>query len=155
LANAVTPETLLRWIGGQAGCKYDSSAKRGRGRPPMSKEIRDLAIQLATENPTWGYTKIQGVLKSLGHKVGRTTIRELLMSSGIVPAPDRKKGKKRKDFLRENLSVLSAVDFFTVEILTLTGFQRYSVMIVMQLATRRVTLAGIYLEPTGAWVEQI
>ena len=155
LVNAITPETLLRWIRSQAGSKYDSSAKRDRGRPTKPKEIRDLAIQLATENPTWGYTKIQGVLKSLGHDIGRTTIRELLVSSGIAPAPERKKGKKWKDFLRENLSVISATDFFTVELLRLTGFHRYSVMIVMQLATRRVTLAGVYLEPTGAWVEQV
>ena len=155
LANAITPETLTRWIRSQAGMKYDSSQERGSGRPPKPKEIQNLAIQLAAENPAWGYTKIQGVLESLGHKVGRTTIRELLMSSGIAPAPDRKKGKKWKDFLRENLSVISAVDFFTVEVLTLTGFHRYSVMIVMQLATRRVNLAGVYLEPTGAWVEQV
>jgi hypothetical protein len=123
-----------------------SSLKRGPGRPTNPKEMWDLAIQLATDNSTWGYTKIQGVLKSLGHRIGRTTIRELFSSSGIAPAPDRKKGKKWKDFLRENLSVISAVDFFTVEVLTLTGFQRYSVMIVMQLATRRVSLAEEYLE---------
>jgi hypothetical protein len=58
LANAVTPETLLRWIRGQAGSNYDSSLNRGSGRPPNPKEIRNLAIQLTTENPTWGYTKI-------------------------------------------------------------------------------------------------
>ena len=151
LANAITTETLLRWI----RSKYDSSAKRERGRPTIPKEMRDLAIQLAKENSTWGYTKVQGVLKSLGHKSGRTPIRELLVGSGIVPAPDRRKGKKWEDFLRENQSGISAVDFLTVEILTLTGFLRYLVMIVMRLATRRVTLAGIYLEPNGLWVEQV
>ncbi|MDA7633675.1 hypothetical protein N8766_06180 [bacterium] len=35
------------------------------------------------------------------------------------------------------------------------GHLDYSVTIVMQLATRRVSLAGVYLELNGAWVEQI
>ena len=61
------------------------------------------------------------------------------MSSGIAPAPDRKTGKKWKDFLRANLSVISAVDFFTAEVLILTGFLGVPVMIVMQLALLIVT----------------
>lgn len=155
LANAVTPETLTRWIRGQAGKKYDSSGTRRRGRPAKPKEIRDLVIRLAKENSGWGYTKIRGVLKSLGDEIGRTTISKILTDAGIPPAPDRRKGKKWKAFLRENMSVLSAVDFFTVELPTVLGFQRFTVMMVMQLGTRKVHLAGIREEPNGAWVEQV
>ena len=51
--------------------------------------------------------------------------------------------------------MLSAVDFFEVEVLSWGGLQRYWVMAVMELCTRRVTIAGITVEPTGAWVEQV
>lgn len=37
-------------------------------------EIRRLTVRMAEENPTWGYTRIQGALKNVGHRVGRSTI---------------------------------------------------------------------------------
>ena len=112
-------------------------------------------IRLAQENPDWGYSKIQGVAKSLGHLIGRTTIREILAKAGIVPAPERGKGKSWKTFLKANGSVMAATDFFTVELLRPSGFERYSVMMVVELATRRVHIAGIVSEPAGEWVEQV
>jgi hypothetical protein len=33
---------------------------------------------MAIENPTWGYTRIRGGLKSLGHTVARNTIKAIL-----------------------------------------------------------------------------
>ena len=42
-----------------------------------------------------------------------------------------------------------------VELLRLFGCERYSVMMVMELATRRVQIAGIVSEPTGQWIEQV
>ena len=33
---------------------------RGPGRPPIAKEIRTLALRMATENESWGYTRIVG-----------------------------------------------------------------------------------------------
>ena len=49
----VTPTTLLRWhrqlVTGTWTYPYT-----GPGRPPVSKQIRDLVLRLAAENPTWG-----------------------------------------------------------------------------------------------------
>jgi putative transposase len=52
-------------------------------------EIERLVVRMATENPTWGYTRIQGALKNVGHRVGRSTIRRILRAAGLVPAENR------------------------------------------------------------------
>jgi hypothetical protein len=74
--------------------------------------------------------RLRDVLRTLGHEIGRTTIQELLKEQGIEPAPSR--------------------DFLTVEVLTLRGVVRYHVLIVIDLASHRVEIAGIAHEPTGA-----
>jgi hypothetical protein len=51
--------------------------------------ITDLVVQMALENPSWGYTRIRGALDNLGHRVGRGTIANILKENGIAPAPER------------------------------------------------------------------
>src|SRR6202158_1325290 len=43
----------------------------------------------AEENPTWGYTRIKGALKNVGHRVGRSTIARILKAHGLPPVPER------------------------------------------------------------------
>ncbi len=61
-------------------------ANRSPGRPPVAKDIRELIVRMAQENPTWGYTRLRGALKNLGHELGRNTIKRLLAEHGIAPA---------------------------------------------------------------------
>jgi putative transposase len=138
-----------------AGGKYDGSKNKGPGRPSTAAEVKDLVVGLAKANRGWGYTRIQGALAHLGHEIGRSTIRQILLGAGLAPAPERCKGKTWKEFLKAHWSVLSAADFFTVEVMTLGGLQRYSVLVLMELCTRRVTIGGIVAEPTGRWIEQV
>jgi putative transposase len=56
-------------------------------------------IRMATENPTWGYTRICGGLKSLGHDVGRNTIKAILKDHGIGSARERGRNTPWKTFL--------------------------------------------------------
>ena len=39
--------------------KYDGSKNRSPGRPPTAKDIRELIVRMARENPTWGYTRLE------------------------------------------------------------------------------------------------
>jgi hypothetical protein len=41
------------------------------------------------ENPAWGYTRIQGAFKNLGHHVVRSTVAKVHTAHGISPAPAR------------------------------------------------------------------
>ena len=66
IASVATPATLLRWYRHLIAAKYDGSKNRSPGRPPTAKDIRELIVRVAQENPTWGYTRLRGALKNLG-----------------------------------------------------------------------------------------
>jgi transposase InsO family protein len=57
-------------------------------------------------------------------------------------------------FLKLHWDVLAATDFFTVEAATWHGLVTYYVLFVMELATRRVQIAGITPHPTAAFMQQ-
>ena len=54
IASVATPATLLRWYRHLIAAKYDGSKNRSPGRPPTAKDIRELIVRVARENPTWG-----------------------------------------------------------------------------------------------------
>jgi transposase InsO family protein len=151
-ATIAAPDTLLRWFRELIARKYDGSAKRGPGRPPVMEQNRELVVKMAKENQ-WGYKRIRGELKKLGHQVGRSTIRRILKAHGIEPAPERP--TTWKSFLSSHWGAICASDFFTVEVLTLTGLVRYSVLFVIDLKSRRVEIAGIVRQPYEAWMKQV
>ena len=42
-----------------------------------------MIVRMATENPAWGYTRIQEALQNLGHRVARSTVAKVLKANGI------------------------------------------------------------------------
>jgi putative transposase len=72
VATLVTPDTILRWHRTLVARKW-TYARQRPGRPGVRREIRRLVIRMATDNPSWGYTRIQGALKNVGHRVARST----------------------------------------------------------------------------------
>jgi hypothetical protein len=80
----VTPATLLRWHRRLVAKQW--TYPRPVGRPPMSREIRELVLRLARENPRWGYPRIVSELKGLGVVVSATTVRAWLRAAGLGPA---------------------------------------------------------------------
>ncbi|MGI0149408.1 MAG: helix-turn-helix domain-containing protein, partial [Thermoplasmata archaeon] len=155
VATLVTPETLLRWYRALIARKYDGSRNRKPGRPSKPPEIRNLVLRMARENPRWGYTRIQGALGNLGHEIGRMTVKRILEEHGLDPAPERGRRTSWASFIKTHLHVLAAADFFAVEVLTLRGLVRHLVFFVIDVATRRVHITGIAVDPHGAWVTQL
>ena len=155
LACIVTLDTLLRWHRELIAKKYDGSLKRKPGRPRSSQEIQALIVQMAKDNHTWGYRRIRGALRNLGHRIGRNTIKRILKNHGIEPVPERGKAMSWDTFLKAHWGAISAADFFSLEIITRAGLVRYFVLFVIDLKTRRVEVAGIIQQPNGEWMKQI
>jgi transposase InsO family protein len=155
LAGLVTPDTILRWYRELIAKKYDGTAQREGYRPGTTAPLQRLVVRFAAENPSWGYTRIRGALRNLGHELGRNTIKRILAEHGLEPAPKRGKTMPWKTFLRAHFGVIAATDFFAVEVLTLRGLVRYVVLFVIDLESRRVHIAGLVRHPHDAWIQQI
>jgi hypothetical protein len=95
IAGIVTRDTILRWYRRLVAKKYDGSKTRRPGRPRTKPDIVELVVRMATENPTWGCTRIRG---------------------GRHP---RSRSQSWKTFLGNHLASAASMDFLTVP--TLTG----------------------------------
>jgi putative transposase len=144
----VTPETLLRWH--RDLVKRHWTRPRRPGRPSTLPAIRRLVLQLAGENPTWGYRRIHGELVGLGYRLAPSTIWLILKQAGIDPAPQRTSQTWRQ-FLTTQATTILAGDFLHVDTLL---FTRLDVLFVMEHSTRRVHVLGVTANPTGEWVAQ-
>jgi transposase InsO family protein len=117
------------------------------------KDIRGLIVRMAEENPSWGYARIQGQLKQLNHRVARSTVAKVLREHGTKPSPDRPMGWRT--FVRSHAHLIAAADFFTTEVWTARGLVTYFTLFVLDVATRRVYIAGTTTNPNSEWMEQI
>jgi putative transposase len=118
-------------------------------------DLEALVVKLAEENRDWGYRRIQGALSNLGREIARSTIAEILERHGIEPAPERSRKTTWKEFLSRHWELIVAADFFTVEVWTRRVLQRFLVLFFIDLATRRVEIAGIASAANGLWMSQI
>ena len=143
----VTPDTLLRWHRRRIVGHW-TQPQRPPGRPSTSAEIRRLTLRLAAENPTWGYRRIHGELRGLGHRLAASTVWQILNNARIDPAPTRSE-VTWSQFLRSQAAV--ACDFATIDTVTL---RRFYLLFFIDIGTRTVYFAGITDHPTGVWATQ-
>ena len=116
------------------------------------QEISSLILRMATENSTWGYTRIQGALKNLGHGVARSTVATVLKANGIPSAPNRP--TSWRTFLRAHWGAMAGADFFTSEVWTPRGLITYYTLFVLDLRSRRVHVVGSTPTPDAGFMAQ-
>ena len=141
----VSPRTLLRWhadlVRRQWACPH-----RTPGRPRTALAVRALVVEMARDNPGWGYRRIHGELTGLGYKLAPSAVWQILKDAGIDPAPTRA-GQTWRAFLEAQAKTILAADFFHVDTVFL---RRLYVLFFIEHGTRRVHLAGITAHPTAS-----
>lgn len=143
----VTPDTLLRWHRRRVARHWTFPSRR-TGRPSTTAALQQLVVQIALENPTWGYRRIHGELVGLGHQIAASTIWQILKNHRVAPAP-LCASVTWSAFLRSQAAV--ACDFACVDTVSL---RRYYLLFFIDIETRRVFYAGITAHPTGDWTTQ-
>ena len=154
LETLVTPDTLLAWQR-KLIAKEWTYARKGPGRPQVTQEITDLVLRMARVNTSWGCDRIQGALSNIGYVVAPNTVKNILKSHGIEPAPEREQRTSWTTFLKSHWDVMAATDFFTVEVWIPRGLVTYCVLFIIHLSTRSVHIAGVTTAPNGAYMKQI
>jgi hypothetical protein len=145
----VRPETLLHWHRRLAARRWTYPHQRP-GRPPISRDVRELILRLARENPSWGYQRIVGELRKLGVAVSATSVRNILGTAGVAPAP-RRHSQSWRSFLQTHADSILACDFFTVDTVWL---RRLYVLVFLSVGTRRVEYLASTSKPNSAWMLQ-
>ena len=142
----VRPETVVRWH--RRGWRLfwrTKSRPRRIGRPRVETEIRSLIRRISAENPLWGAPRVHGELLKLGYDVAEATVAKYLVKRTPSPSPSW------PTFLRNHLTEIVAVDFFTVPTAT---FGTLYVFLVLSLDRRRIIHFNVTDSPTAAWTSR-
>ena len=112
------------------------------GRPPLAQDLKDLIIQLKTENPLWGAHRIKDELGRMGIKVSEPTIQKVLKEAGFHPTAGH---PLNLDKWRATVKdAIWALDFFFVR--TAKGVW-LNVLLVIDLHTKEI----LELRACDAW----
>jgi transposase InsO family protein len=137
------PSTIVGWHRQGFRWYWTWKTRHGKaGRPAVSKETRDLIRTMSRDNPLWGAPRIHSELLKLGIKVSKASVAKYMVRSSKPPS------QRWKTFLRNHISQLASVDFFTVPTAT---FHVLYVFIVLQHDRRRVVHFNVTNHPTAAW----
>jgi putative transposase len=145
----VQPETLLHWHRRLVARRWTYPHRRP-GRPPIGRDVRELILRLARENSSWGYLRIAGELRNLRIAVSATSVRNILATSGLPPAPQRG-SQSWRSFLRAHGDSILACDFFTVDTVWL---RRLYVLVFLSIGRRRIEYFACTSKPDTAWMLQ-
>src|SRR5690242_11989077 len=104
---------MLRWHADLIRRRW-AYPRRTPGRPRAPPAVRTLVLEMARDNPGWGYRRIHGELTGLGYTLAPSTVWRILKGAGVDPAPQRS-GQTWRQFLAGQAAMILAADFFHVD----------------------------------------
>jgi transposase InsO family protein len=152
VANIVTisPNTVLAWHRKLAARRW-TVRQKSLGRPVTEDEVRNLVIEMKTNNPRWGARRIVGELRKLGKSISKSTVLNILKASGL-PSGGPRQDQSWYRFLRSHGQRFFACDFLTVD----TAFLRpLYVFALMDTSNRQIISIAVTKNPTAVWLETV
>jgi transposase InsO family protein len=142
----VKPETVIAWHRKGFRLFWTWKVRHGQpGRPPVSKETRQLIRKMSRENPLWGAPRIHGELLKLGIDIGETSVGKYFVRSRQPPS------QNWRTFLENHVKTMVSIDFFTVPTIR---FQVLYVFLVLAHDRRRIVHFNVTAHPTAEWTAQ-
>ena len=143
----VRPETVVKWhrLGFRIFWRWKSRPK-GKGRPPITSEIRSLVIQISEANPLWGAPRIHGELLKLGFDISERAVSSLMPKDRFRPP-----SQTWKTFLKNHMHCTFSIDFFTVPT---AFFKILFVFVIISHLRRKVIHFNVTTNPTARWAAQ-
>ena len=142
----VKPETVISWHRKGFRLFWTWKVRYGQpGRPPVSKEIRQLIRKMSRENPLWGAPRIHGELLKLGIDIGETSVGKYIVRKRKPPS------QTWRTFLENHVQTMVSIDFFTVPTIR---FQVLYVFLVLAHDRRRIVHFNVTAHPTAEWTGQ-
>jgi putative transposase len=149
LLTIVRPDTFVRWHREMFRLFWRWKSGR-RGRPRIPAALQQLIAAMATANRPWGEEWSAAELRlKLGLTVSPRTVRRYMPRR--PPTPECQRTPSRATFLRNHAGTVLACDFFVVVTAT---FQRVYVLVILDIATRRVVHWNLAVHPMAAWTIQ-
>jgi len=141
----VPPDTVTRWHRQGFKLYWRWKSRKKPGRPRVDREVSDLIRRMCRENPTWGAPRILSELALLGHNVAESTVAKYMVRQLKPPS------QNWRTFLKNHVSQIAAIDFFTVPTIT---FRVLYVFLVLRHDRRRVVHFNVTTNPTARWAAQ-
>jgi transposase InsO family protein len=143
----VHPDTVVRWQRERFRRYWAQLSKKLRrpGRPPISRQVRELIRTMACTNPLWRAPRIHGELRKLGIEVSERTVSRVLRTVKRPPS------QTWKTFLQNHIGEIVAIDFFTVPTIRLRVL---FVFLVLEHQRRKILHFGVTEHPSAEWAGQ-
>ncbi len=136
----------LAWHGKRAARKW-TYRQKPKGRPATEDEVRQLVIEMKTNNRRCGVRRIVGELRKLGKIISKSTVLNVLKESGF-PDRSRRRDESWYRFLLSHGTRFFACDFLTVD----TAFlKRLYVFALMDTSTRQIISVIVTRHPVAVW----
>ncbi|MEM6332643.1 MAG: integrase core domain-containing protein [Planctomycetota bacterium] len=156
LISVATYATYQRWLREK---QYKRVPRRVGRRRKVTDDLRQLILRLAKENPAWGYLRIVGELLKLRVRLGKSTVRRILMEEQVTPTPATDRSQRPDfqpwdQFIKLHMSTLTACDFLCQKVWTPFGRRDAYLMAFIHVGTRRAWVSPATFHPDETWVKQ-
>jgi putative transposase len=141
----VKPETIISWHRKGFRLYWRWKSRHRKGRPLVSREVRDLIRRMSLANPRWGAPRIHGELLKLGIQLSQASVAKYIVRHRKPPS------QTWRTFLKNHMKDLVSADFFVVPTI---AFRVLFVFVILAHDRRRPVHFAVTANPSAEWTSR-